>query len=149
MRWFSIFTVLGMLVTSTACTPDKGAPGRCAVTIRGQQWQVETAITAEERRKGLMYRESLAPRTGMVFLMPEPQVIGIWMKNTKVSLDILFISPEGKIAYIHRNAVPESTDAIQPEGAMAAVLEISAGEAKGAKLRVGDTVAMPECQSRL
>lgn len=138
-----------LVLLCTACAPDKGGTDRCTVTMRGQQWQVEKAVTQEERRKGLMYRTSIAPHTGMVFLMPAPQPIGIWMKNTKVSLDILFISPEGKIAHIHRNAVPESTDAIQPEGAMAGVLEIPAGEAKSANLRVGDTVTMPGCQSRL
>lgn len=103
-------------------------------------YSVEVAKTDRERAKGLMFRRSLPRSSGMIFLYDPPQPVGMWMRNTYISLDMIFISKDGTVRRIASNTEPFSTDIIPAGGAVAAVLELNAGEAERIGLKPGDQV---------
>jgi uncharacterized membrane protein (UPF0127 family) len=105
-------------------------------------FQVELARTNQQRQQGLMYRKSVPEGYGMLFDfgMP-PQESTMWMKNTYVSLDMIFIRPDGRIHRIAENTTPESEATISSRGPVRAVLEVVAGTAKKLGLAPGDEVA--------
>jgi uncharacterized protein len=103
----------------------------------------EMAVTPEARERGLMFRHRLAPDRGMLFVYDGIQPIAMWMKNTHISLDIIFIRADGTILGISKDAVPQSEALIEsPEPALA-VLEVAAGTADRIGLAVGDRVVHP------
>lgn len=106
-------------------------------------FDIEVMTTDRERAHGLMYRRSLPERSGMLFLYDRPQGATMWMKNTFIPLDMVFIAPGGTVHRIERNAEPFSTDVISSEGAIIAVLELNAGEADRIALKRGDKVIYP------
>jgi uncharacterized protein len=106
-------------------------------------FNVELADTPSEREKGLMFRESLPPDGGMLFDFGEPAPASIWMKNTLIPLDILFIDARGEIVAIARNAVPGSLRQISPGVPVRGVLEIAGGRAAALGVSPGDTVVHP------
>lgn len=102
--------------------------------------QTEIAATAEEKQKGLMFRTSVPPNTGMLFPYDQPQELTMWMRNTYVSLDMLFIRADGVIHRIERRTEPMSERVIASEGDVTAVLELAAGEADRLGIKPGDKV---------
>lgn len=71
---------------------------------------LEVADEPEERRSGLMYRESLANRTGMVFVYGEPREVSFWMKNTVIPLDMIFVAPDGTVLNVeHASPQPNAS----------------------------------------
>lgn len=104
------------------------------------EFQVEIARTGEERAQGLMFRRQLAADAGMLFLFGGSEVRGMWMKNTYIPLDMLFIDAAGKIVRIEERTVPFSERAIVSGSPVAAVLELNAGTASRLKIRPGDRV---------
>ena len=105
---------------------------------------VETARTSDEMRRGLMFREHLAPDHGMLFVYDEDQVASFWMKNTLIPLDLLFIDRSGRIVRIHERAVPLSTAIISSGEPVRAVLEVNGGTAGRLGIEVGDRVMHPD-----
>lgn len=105
-----------------------------------QRLEVWIADTGSRRAQGLMYVEQLAPLHGMLFLYREPRVVSMWMKNTLIPLDMVFIAADGTIRHIHANAVPLSTDAIPSQFPVRAVLEINGGSARLLGIKPGDKV---------
>jgi hypothetical protein len=104
---------------------------------------VELAVSDEERQKGLMFRRSLPESQGMLFDFKTDQDVSMWMRNTYVSLDMIFIRGDGRIQRIAENTQTES-DRIIPSGApVRAVLEVVAGTAKKFGIAAGDRVASP------
>jgi len=95
------------------------------------------------RMRGLMFVEHLADDAGMLFIYPEPQPVGIWMKNTPLSLDILFVRADGRIHHVVENAKPLSLDTIPSGGTVLAVIELKAGSAARMKIRPGAQVIHP------
>jgi uncharacterized protein len=104
---------------------------------------VELAVTDEERQKGLMFRRSLPESTGMLFDFKRDQDISMWMHNTYVSLDMIFIRGDGRILRIAENTETESDKIIPSGGPVRAVLEVVAGTAKKFGIAPGDRVASP------
>ncbi|MFN7163880.1 MAG: DUF192 domain-containing protein [Hyphomonas sp.] len=104
---------------------------------------VEIADTPDAIRQGLMYRESLAPDAGMLFDFGEVRPASMWMKNTLIPLDMLFMNESGKVVAIARNAVPGSQRSLGPGVPVRAVLEIPGGRAKELGIKPGDTVEHP------
>jgi uncharacterized protein len=102
---------------------------------------VEVARTPEEQARGLMERQSLAPDRGMIFPYAPPQPVGFWMKNTYIPLDMVFISPGGKILRIEENTVPLSLDPVSSGEAVEAVLEIAGGRSAELGIVAGDRVS--------
>jgi uncharacterized protein len=104
---------------------------------------VELAVTDEERQRGLMFRRSLPESEGMLFDFKAEQPISMWMRNTYVSLDMIFIRGDGRILRIAENTQTESDRIIPSGGPVRAVLEVVAGTAKKFGIAPGDRVASP------
>ena len=104
---------------------------------------VWVADTDPRRMRGLMFVEHLADDAGMLFIYPEPQPVAIWMKNTPLSLDILFVRADGRVHRIAENATPQSTDTIPSDGIVLAVIELKAGSAARMNIRPGAQVIHP------
>jgi uncharacterized membrane protein (UPF0127 family) len=104
---------------------------------------VEIAANEDSRELGLMFRRSLAPDAGMLFEFDKDQPVAMWMKNTYVSLDMVFISTDGHVVNIERNTTPESLDVIQSNGPVRAVLEVAAGTADRLGIAPGAQVRHP------
>ncbi|WP_225907974.1 DUF192 domain-containing protein [Hyphomonas sediminis] len=101
---------------------------------------VEMATTPEEIQQGLMFRESLAPDAGMLFDFGMTRQASMWMKNTLIPLDMLFILEDGSVVAIARNAQPGSLRSIGPGVPVRAVLELPGGRAKELGIEPGDKV---------
>jgi uncharacterized membrane protein (UPF0127 family) len=104
---------------------------------------VEVATDSFQHARGLMYRRELAPDRGMIFLYEKEEEVLMWMKNTYVSLDMLFMDRTGRIVGIAANATPLSTDIIPSNAPVKAVLEVAAGTAARLKIEVGNQVIHP------
>jgi len=114
------------------------------VTSRGTYvFSVEVARTDEDRERGLMFRGSLGQDRGMLFDFAAEQVVMMWMKNTYLALDMIFISSGGKVVAVAKNAAPLSEKIISSGVPAAGVLEVNAGTAARIGLRVGDNVRHP------
>ncbi len=114
------------------------------VTKSGVQvFSVEMATTEEERQTGLMYRKELADGKGMLFDFSPEQQVSMWMKNTYISLDMIFIRADGRILRIAENTEPLSTKIISSGGLAKGVLEVIAGTAQKYGIQPGDRVAHP------
>ena len=109
---------------------------------------VEVAISADERQQGLMGRRSMPLDWGMLFDFGHLQIIHMWMKNTNIPLDMLFIDEKGNISAIAGNTVPYSTDIISSPHPARAVLELNAGTISRLKIKVGDTIVHQIFQPR-
>lgn len=118
------------------------------LTIRTQDGRrfpihVELALTPEQRAQGLMYRESLDEDAGMLFIYDLERPVTMWMKNTLVSLDMLFIARDGEVLGLSQDAVPQSETMIPSHDPVKAVLELKAGTVARLGLKPGDTVLHP------
>jgi len=106
-------------------------------------YTVEIADTDRERATGLMFRGSLPEKSGMIFLYDPPQRVGMWMRNTYIPLDMVFITAEGTVRRVETDTEPFSTDLIRSGGEVAAVLELNAGQAAKIGVKPGDRVIFP------
>jgi uncharacterized protein len=114
------------------------------VTASGAtRFQVEIADTDDTREIGLMNRQGLAPDRGMLFQFDMVSRLSFWMKNTLIPLDIIFITPDGRIDSIAENAKPLSLKSVMSEHGANAVLEIAGGRARQIGARKGDLVRHP------
>src|ERR1700738_495540 len=108
-----------------------------------QVFSVEMATTEQEKETGLMYRKELADGKGMLFDFSPEQEVSMWMKNTYVSLDMIFIRADGRILRIAENTEPMSTKIISSQGPAKGGLEVVAGTGKKYGMEPGDHVGHP------
>lgn len=106
-------------------------------------FDVEVMRTNAERARGLMYRRSMAPNHGMLFDFEQPDAVNMWMKNTYLPLDMVFIRSDGTIARIAADTEPLSTKIIPSNEPVLSVLELNAGTAAKLGIRPGDRVEHP------
>jgi uncharacterized protein len=106
-------------------------------------FSVELATTDEERERGLMFRKDLPDGHGMLFDFETDRNVAMWMKNTLIPLDMIFIRSDGRIANIAESTEPMSTRIIPSQGSVRAVLEVAGGTTKRLGIKVGDRVAHP------
>ena len=104
---------------------------------------VEMATTEQERATGLMYRKELAEGRGMLFDFSPEQQVSMWMKNTFIPLDMIFIRSDGRILRIAENTEPHSEKIISSGGLAKGVLEVIGGTARKYGIQPGDRVAHP------
>lgn len=151
-RLIWLFQVMLLLVVTTASfaqpKPDTGAvfPVEALeiITSNGSfEFSVEIADETEERSQGLMFREKMLPTHGMLFDFGETAPIMMWMKNTPLSLDMLFIREDGTIARVAGNTEPFSTKIIASGEPVSHVLELNAGMARQIGVKPGDRVIHP------
>lgn len=104
---------------------------------------VEVADSEAERNTGLMFRRTLGDDEGMIFLYPEDGPISMWMKNTYLSLDMIFVRKDGVIHHIQEDTEPFSEAIIGSGGDVRAVIEMKAGSVRRLGLKTGDKVDYP------
>lgn len=157
MKRLTRTSVLALVLLVTACASAAGtnafAPAqlrsfeRSVVTIQRQsgrdQFQVWLARTPAQQQQGLMWIRHLPADHGMLFVLPQPREMTMWMKNTYVPLDMLFVNATGRITHIARQATPQSQQLIASGGDVSGVLEILAGEAAKRGIAVGDRIVHP------
>ena len=151
-RLFALLALAGLCV-GQAQTLGKRAPLLFAglaqsdlqvITARGQHdFQVWIADTDQSRTQGLMFVKELPARQGMLFLFERPQFAAFWMKNTYLSLDIVFIAPDGVVVNVARGTEPFSVRPIESVAPVKGVLELVAGTAARIGLAAGDRIAHP------
>ncbi|MGL9617766.1 DUF192 domain-containing protein [Bradyrhizobium sp. U531] len=154
--WSALKGWLAAILVVSGCVVAASLPAGAAsfqpleiVTKNGVQvFSVEMATTEEEKQTGLMYRKELADGKGMLFDFNPEQEISMWMKNTYVSLDMIFISASGRVLRIAENTEPMSTKIISSRGPARAVLEVVAGTAQKYGIRPGDRVGHPLFSSK-
>jgi len=127
--------------------PSKETPtpraGPRVVLPSGSAYSVEVARTPEEQAQGLMFRESLPERTGMLFLFSDNAVHRFWMKNTMIPLDMIWMDGGGKVLFVSAQTPPCRADpcpSYGPETPAAKVLEIVGGKASREKIVVGSVL---------
>lgn len=135
--WFCFFALF--LVAACQATPVHDAEVHIHTREEQITVYVEVAQTDEARRQGLQHRKQLAANAGMLFVWPEPQQISMWMKNTYIPLDMLFIR-QGRIIHIAANTTPHSLDLISPPTPVDAVLEVNAGKAAAWGIQPGQKI---------
>ena len=109
----------------------------------GRTIAIEIPESVAEHRAGLMFRRSVPEYTGMLFLYPRAQEVTMWMKDTHVSLDMVFIKADGLVHRIEAETSPLSRTVVPSRGDVVAVLELAAGSALHLALKPGDLVVHP------
>ena len=108
----------------------------------------ELALDDAQRAQGLMFRKSMPSEYGMLFDFGEARAVAMWMRNTLIPLDMLFIGSDGRITHIHENAVPHSEAIISSRGPVKFVLELNGGAAKRSGIKPGDMVRSAQIGNR-
>jgi uncharacterized membrane protein (UPF0127 family) len=137
------FAALATLCANPAAQAASFQPLEIATKSGVQVFSVEMATTEEEKQNGLMHRKELPDGKGMLFDFSPEQQISMWMKNTYISLDMIFIRADGRILRIAENTEPLSTKIISSGGLAKGVLEVIAGTAQKYGIQPGDRVAHP------
>jgi uncharacterized membrane protein (UPF0127 family) len=143
-RRFSWIVLLGLIVTlvirASFAEEGKLVP---VVFPGGTTIQAEVADTEAKRRMGLMFRESLAPDRGMLFVYPKPGIYPFWMKNCRFPIDILWLAPDKRIVRIIERVPPCPADPCpnyNPRVEALYVIEVSAGFAQREGLKTGSPI---------
>jgi uncharacterized membrane protein (UPF0127 family) len=146
-RFFIVFTLLAAVLLLLLPSGRLNAADQQTLEIISKNgvhvFSVELARTDEERGRGLMFRKELPEGRGMLFDFSPDQDVMMWMKNTYVSLDMIFIRADGRILHIAENTEPLSERTISSGGRVRGVLEVVAGTAKRLGIAPGDRVAHP------
>ncbi|HEX5079864.1 MAG TPA: DUF192 domain-containing protein [Geminicoccaceae bacterium] len=139
--------LLGLLLALAPPVRAEVTFERSALTIESGSgplaFEVELAVTPEQRQRGLMFRESLDSDQGMLFDFGRSGPVTMWMRNTLISLDMLFIEADGRIARIVADTEPLSDAVISSHGPVLAVLELRGGSSAELGIAVGDQVIHP------
>jgi len=103
-------------------------------------FKIWLADTKRREEQGMMFIREMDEHTGMLFMFPENKPVSMWMRNTYISLDLLFLDAQGKIDYIAARAAPQSDTIIGPPTPEFAVLELKGGACEHFGIKVGDTI---------
>lgn len=141
-----LIKILAVVLLTASCGQNENNPVRelselKITTNRGSEvFMVETARSDEEKRRGLMFRKSLGERHGMIFDMEPSRKTAMWMKNTFIPLDIVFVGEDHRITGIYENARPHSEELMISPAPARAVIELNAGTAKKFGIGIGNKV---------
>ncbi|MEO5375288.1 MAG: DUF192 domain-containing protein [Alphaproteobacteria bacterium] len=145
--------VLGLVMAAAGVFLPGGPPraaesAPAALVIRtaagaSHPFRVEVVASPEDRARGLMYRPGLAADAGMLFDFGEVQPVAMWMKNTLIPLDMLFIAADGRVVSIAERTVPHSLEPVGPAEPVRSVLEVPGGTAARLGIRAGDRIEHP------
>ncbi|WP_299983190.1 DUF192 domain-containing protein [uncultured Ruegeria sp.] len=130
----AILTFMFCGVAWAECRPDRVELRNDLAQVR---FDIELAVTPQERSRGLMFRESMPSRSGMMFIFDPPQPVAFWMKNTLIPLDMVFLDQTGVVTRVHEGAIPGDLTPIEGGDSVYAVLEINSGLAKRYAIRPG------------
>lgn len=136
--------IVTTIPASRATAADNDGFPRSTLEIRSSQgrqlFTIRIADTPERQELGLMYETRLSADEGMLFPQDEPRVVSMWMKNTYIPLDMLFIDNHGRIVCLLANTAPQSLAILSCPKPVKAVLEIGGGESAERGIKVGDRV---------
>ena len=127
----SVHPVSGLEVVPLTVTTPGG---------KAHAFRVEVARTPQEQSRGLMFRTEMEADEGMLFPYQQPQMLSFWMRNTVLSLDLIFIGPDRRVINVAANAVPYSEESIPSDAPAVAVLELNAGRAQALGIVPGSKV---------
>jgi uncharacterized membrane protein (UPF0127 family) len=137
---------------STSATPTPASAGASspasgprAEMPSGAVYRLELALTPEEQAQGLMFRENLPDRTGMIFVFDQAADHHFWMKNTMIPLDMIWMDASGKVIFVSANTPPCKADPCAtygPDAPARQVLEIAGGMAAKEKIAIGSTLRL-------
>ena len=139
--WLLLVFGAGAAAAQLATFPT--APLTIASSNGQHKFTVEVATTPAQLEQGLMFRRSLAPDAGMLFDFAAPTPAMMWMKNTLIPLDMLFVAADGHIVNIAERAVPQSLATIAAAAPVRAVIELNGGTAARLGIHAGDRVIFP------
>jgi len=143
----ALAAALALLAFSGAALAGAGGCASDRLDIRGDwgeaRFSVEIADTPQTQAQGLMFRESLPAAHGMLFVYERPGSPAFWMKNTLIPLDMLFVTPDGRVQHVHPMAVPGDLTPIPGGDGVLAVLEIRGGLAGAIGIAPGDEMRHP------
>ena len=150
MKWqlISIMLLVGCSSPNTAQSAEHGSAtfekGEVTFHLKERDLavQVEVARTGNARRQGLMYRKELRPHHGMIFAFQKEEAQSFWMKNTYITLDIIFVSQEGVVVGIVHNAEPMTTTPRRVPGISQYVVEMVGGYANQYGIQKGTRISM-------
>ena len=137
MKFLWITVIILLISHNRVC---RAGANYSTLTIHDQYFTVEIADTPKTIERGLMDRRSLAQNAGMLFVFKNSVKPAFWMKNTYVSLDLVFISEQGKVLCLHPDAEPLSLTRLTCPLACKAVLEINAGIIRQLNIQPGDFI---------
>ena len=142
-RHLLVFALL--LVTLPAQALENFATSELTVQTAGgpQKFAIELALSDAQMEQGLMFRRSMPANAGMLFDFKHPTNVTMWMKNTLIPLDMLFLDNSGRIIDIHERAVPYSTDIIASRVPSRYVIELNGGTVARLGVKPGDQVTSP------
>jgi uncharacterized membrane protein (UPF0127 family) len=143
LRWLLLGLALVLAWPASAQTSFERTSLEIESASGTLNFEVELASTPEQRRQGLMFRESLAADQGMLFDFGDTVPVTMWMRNTLIPLDMLFIDADGRIARIVADTEPLSDAVIGSGDPVRAVLELAAGTSAELGIAVGDRVVHP------
>ena len=139
----SIFSTIAVVAATILLAGKFNSKSKMPEVCFGKNcFDVEIADSKEERVRGLMFREKLEEGKGMLFIFEQEDIHSFWMKNTRISLDIIWISKDKEIVFISKNAQPckggDACPTINPEKSALYVLEINAGLVDKTGVKIGD-----------
>ena len=139
-----IFILLSFFIclSQISSSQEKFPTGELTIKTKeaSYNFDIELALDDSHRQYGLMFRKNLPEMNGMLFIYDDKKRISMWMKNTFISLDILFITENGKIMRIAKSQKPRSLSLIRSRGEAKAVLELNGGLADKLDIEVGDEI---------
>ncbi len=143
-----ILAVLVMVVWAVdAAVHAQATFERSTLTIEtlgeSHEFDIELALTPAQQAQGLMFRRQMAPDAGMLFYHPRDTVATMWMRNTFLPLDMLFVAADGRIVHIVERTVPQSLTTISAGRPVRAVLELNAGTVRRLAIGDGDRLIHP------
>lgn len=141
---FSFLIIIMLVIPHLYCQSSRKDRFVKVFLPNGKAVTAELAITPREREKGLMYRESLAPDQGMLFVFEEEDLYSFWMKNTLIPLDIIWLNSHRQIVHIEKNVPPCPGDpcpSYTPRYPALYVLELKAGQAEENGLKLFDQLS--------
>ena len=156
-RWLALFALL----FSARLWAEPGADAQALDRIfprstmqiatsdaRLHAFEIWIADSEPRRARGLMFIRELAENQGMLFIYPDAQPISMWMKNTYLPLDMLFVDTQGRIVKVVENTTPQSLDTIESGAIVRGVIELNAGVSAKLHLRPGSLVIHPAFVNR-
>ena len=138
-----LFVIVSLFLMYNLCEASASVKSELSIiTSNGSKhnFLVEVARTEEEKKIGLMFRKTLAKNAGMLFLYKREALRLMWMKNTFIPLDILFIDKEGVIKRVVKRTVPHSLATISSRQSVLAVLELRGGITSSLDIKKGDRI---------
>ena len=149
MRFILILPIAILCGFITSCKEtenfvfDKNEIQKFEIQVGEKKFLLELAITPEKREKGLMYRDDLQSGEGMIFVFESPQPMRFWMKNTRISLDIGYFSPDGRLKELHRGKPFDLSGMPSRSNSLQFVIELNEGDYKKLGIRLGDKIDLP------